>query len=71
MNNGEAGDLRRHGAHYDVTVMIREINVNVLMKIVYEQIMSCSMLYFESNSNVFLRAQLTIIYYWYRKRFIG
>ena len=20
-NNGEAGDLRRHGAHYDVTVM--------------------------------------------------
>ena len=21
LNNGEAGDLRRHGAHYDVTVM--------------------------------------------------
>ena len=21
VNNGEAGDLRRHGAHYDITVM--------------------------------------------------
>ena len=22
VNNGEAGDLRRHGAYYDVTVMV-------------------------------------------------
>ena len=22
VNNGEAGDLRRHSAHYDVTVMV-------------------------------------------------
>ena len=24
VNNGEAGDLRRHGAHYDVPVMVRK-----------------------------------------------
>ena len=71
VNNGDAGDLRHHGAHYDVTVMIGETDVNVLMKIDYEQIMSCSMLYFDSNLNVFQRVQSTISYYWYRKRFIG
>ena len=27
VNNGEAGDLRRHGAHYDVVVMISDINM--------------------------------------------
>ena len=27
VNNGEAGDLRRQCAHYDVTVMLREVSV--------------------------------------------
>ena len=27
VNNGEAGDLRRHRAHYDVTVMVYDIVV--------------------------------------------
>ena len=27
VNNGEAGDLRRHHAHYDVTVMQRNCHV--------------------------------------------
>ena len=26
-NNGDTGDLRRHGAHYDVTVMINQIAI--------------------------------------------
>ena len=26
LNNGEAGDLRRHRAHFDVTVMVREMD---------------------------------------------
>ena len=30
LNNGEAGDLGRRRAHYDVTVMFREISTAIL-----------------------------------------
>ena len=30
VNNGEAGDLRRHRAHYDVTVMDDQVEVPYL-----------------------------------------
>ena len=30
-NNGEAGDLRRHSAHYDVTVIILDINNKIVL----------------------------------------
>ena len=42
VNNGEAGDLGRHGAHYDVTVMDLQlsnipetVNINCISQAVY------------------------------------
>ena len=32
VNNGEAGDLRHHGAHYDVIVMAYQVKVIWFMK---------------------------------------
>ena len=29
VNNGEAGDFRRHRAHYDVTVMVGNVRVDI------------------------------------------
>ena len=31
INNGDAGDLRRHGAHYDVTVMMNAEGIDLLI----------------------------------------
>ena len=36
VNNGEAGELRRHRAHYDVTVMVKLMNaINHTMHVYY------------------------------------
>ena len=33
VNNGEAGDLRRHRAHYDINVMIRSYDIDCVRKV--------------------------------------
>ena len=43
VNNGEAGDLRRYRAHYDVTVMFRTVfrRITFVLRFIEQQILSC------------------------------
>ena len=53
VNNGEAGDLRRHRAHYDITVMRHHFRHSVLYII-------CS----ATSTFIMTQSQLDIVYCW-------
>ena len=56
VNNGEAGDLRRHRAHYDVTVMCRLKTIQ--MFIFYHKLIA--IIYFDSKHHLSTTGKLEL-----------